>query len=154
MRQIRLEKEQHVDAKSTQEILDKTSRGNSVVLNHWTQCGHCIMFKPEWEKFRKDMVGEKELTLISIEMSAARPLFSNSAILQNKLSDQGQLYFPMIIVFVDGKKYMYQGERTAEALKKFYEAKRTVAKPRAAVVAKPKAQPKAQSKAKAQRKSI
>ncbi len=99
-----------------------TKEGCFIVLNYASWCGACHAFMPEWVKFEKH--APKGVKLIKVESSAYTSLPYQQPGLYKKLTDKGNLYFPMIIMFVDGKKYMYKGERSAEALKTFVNAKK------------------------------
>ena len=110
-------------------MIKKCSKsGCTVILSHSRWCSHCIAFKPQWDIFEKNP--GKGVDTISIEADS----YKNGIVpdLYKLLSDNNQMYYPMIILFVDGKRYLYNGERSAVALKSFVASKRKESKAPAA----------------------
>jgi len=110
---------------STEKLQGLMTKGCTVVLNHSEYCGHCHAFMPEWNKFERASKGTP-VKVVKIEGSAYSEAVEPS--LFKKLSDNSQLYFPMVIVFIYGKRFLYQGERTASSLKQFVVSKMNAAK--------------------------
>jgi len=100
------------------------SDGCTVILNHSEHCFHCIKFMPEWNRFEKSQQGSL-VKIIKIEGSAYGPDIDPE--LYRKLSDNLHMYFPMVIVFVNGTRYMYDGPRSSAALTAFVASKKPVA---------------------------
>jgi len=136
-----------------------TKNGNHIFLNYAHWCGACKMFMPQWSLFER-MAGNNGLSIIKIESSGLSSLPYTNNHLYNKLSNEGQMYFPMVYLYVNGKRYFYEGARTAEDLQKFYESKavassvKKVSKPPAAKKPVPKPVPKPAAKAATAKKPI
>lgn len=108
-----------------------------IVFNfaHW--CGACQMFMPEWLKF--EALHNKSVDhIFKIESSSYQHLPYSNVGAYKHLTANGELYFPMIILYINGKKYMYEGSRTAADLKSFIQAKKQAAKPQKNVKEQPK----------------
>lgn len=100
--------------------LDKLiNQENTVILIHATWCGHCVMFKPQWQIFKKS-VGHA-FNVVEIESTALNKLKENTQLYKRLFGMQG-VYFPMLLLFkkVEGKaksvKKLYEDERSAEKL--------------------------------------
>ncbi len=127
------------------------SNKNTVLLNHATWCGHCQMFKPEWEQF-KTSVG-KNVNVVQIENDALSVLKQDKQVYKRVTPKDGMVYFPMIIIFVkknngtSAEKKIYEGSRTAEDLKEFINGKiKPTKKPKSTkAVVKKETKPKAKS---------
>ena len=136
-------------------IENYTKTGNHVFLNYAHWCGACQMFLPEWKLFQNN-ASKQGINVIMIESSGYDDLPHANRTLYHKLSNDGQMYFPMVFVYVNGVKHLYEGERSALALQRFYTqhaAPKAASKaalkaaPKAALKAALKAAPKAASKA-------
>jgi thiol-disulfide isomerase/thioredoxin len=95
---------------------------NTILLNHATWCGHCQMFRPEWDTF-KTRVGKK-VNVVEIESSALESLRNTPRLYKKAVAKDGVVYFPMLMVFVEntGKassKRMYEGNRDAASLEAY-----------------------------------
>jgi len=112
-----------------------TQRGNHVFLNYAHWCGACQMFMPQWSLFEKLAVNNG-VSIVKIESSGLSSLPYTNSSLYSKLSNSGQMYFPMVFMYVNGKRYFYEGPRTAEALQSFYQKKVAENAPKKAVGAK------------------
>ncbi len=95
----------------------------SVVLHHSDSCGHCHVMRPEFNKFKQNTSHH----VAEIEGSALSSLMSHQLISQRVR--QSPMYFPMILVFIGVKKYVYTGDRTADGISSFIKAKAASAKP-------------------------
>lgn len=80
-----------------------------VQLYYANWCGHCVRFKPEWEKLKKMVENDPDIVLEDYESE------KNS----QKIQDEGISGYPTILVVVGDKKTEYNGPRTAEALLKY-----------------------------------
>lgn len=109
---------------ATSKLQKMMETGNAVFLNYSNYCGHCHVFMPEWKKFEKRMKN-KSIKTVKIEGSSFSPGMDSKMF--SKLSDKRELYFPMVLVFVNGKRYIYKGERTADSLDSFVTDKITKA---------------------------
>jgi thiol-disulfide isomerase/thioredoxin len=95
---------------------DKESPIHTISLIHATWCGHCVTFKPEWEKLRKS----KKFNTISIESSVVDKVKAENPKVLERLSRKEGLYFPMIHLFIKKgdkvKKVLFEGNRSAEEI--------------------------------------
>ena len=113
----------------------KDSKTPFVCLIHAIWCGHCVAFKPEWNKFKKSKYNTADIESSHIDDFKANPIS------KKLLPKDGQLYFPMIIISICGKVYEYKGNRTSDDMQEFITSKTEVLKKK---VVKPliKAKPK------------
>jgi hypothetical protein len=73
------------------------------------------MFKPEWDKFASD---QKNVTVVELEASQLEKIKTKDENLyQNLIGNEG-LGFPTVLLFKNGQRYTYQGERTKDSLQK------------------------------------
>lgn len=119
---------------------DKSSPIHTISLIHATWCGHCNVFKPEWEKIRKS----KKFNTISIESSAVDKVKSKNPKLMERISKKEGIYFPMIYLFIKKgdkiEKKLYEGNRSAEDIFKYIDEKsKKPSKPKVEKILKPKA---------------
>lgn len=105
---------------------------NTVVFIHATWCGHCQVFKPEWETFKAHNKGK--FNVVEIESAALDAIKLKSPRVYKKIvPTDGSVYFPMIFFMskrsaaTATKKHMYNGSRISTDLTKFVEEK-TVSK--------------------------
>lgn len=113
------------------DILKKNLKENTIILIHSNTCGHCISFKPEWDKFKKlkfHYDTNKKLNIIQIESEALIELNKNHKNIYKKIvPSNGLVYFPMIIILNNNdsktKKYLYESERKVSSIKKFINEK-------------------------------
>lgn len=122
---------------------DKESPVHTISLIHATWCGHCVTFKPEWEKIRKS----KKFNTISIESSVVDKVKAENPKVLERLSRKEGLYFPMIHLFIKKgdkvKKVLFEGNRSAEDIIKTIEEHSKKSKASKAEKSK---KPKAESK--------
>ena len=81
------------------------NKGKSVILYYAPWCGHCKAMMPQWNKFEEAGVKGVNIKKINAEENKAAASAANVS------------GFPTIIKYNNGKKEIYKGERTAEALK-------------------------------------
>jgi thiol-disulfide isomerase/thioredoxin len=84
-------------------------KNNDAYIEYYSmsRCGHCNAFNPEWEKFAK---GQSNVIKYVIDKDVEA---------RKKSEELGITGFPTVLVFKDGKKHSYTGERTCVALKEF-----------------------------------
>lgn len=139
---LSLEKAQDLTPANLKKLESLVSKKNTVLLNHADWCGHCQVFKPQWEEFRKK-VG-KGVNVVQIENGALTELQRNKTLYKKITPQDGLVYYPMIIVFVkkdskpNSEKKIYDGNRTATDLKAYVDSK---VQKKAKVVASRKALP-------------
>lgn len=92
--------------------------GCHIIFIYATWCGACHAFMPQWKEFEKTKPAHVSIT--KIESNALQSLDKS---LYKSLADNDSMYFPMVIIFINGKKYHYHGVRTASDLHKFVEQK-------------------------------
>jgi thiol-disulfide isomerase/thioredoxin len=132
---LNLTSEKDVNQKSLQKI-DNALTQDTVWFNFANWCGHCNEFKEEWNKFKKLMSKEK-VNVISVESTAMEKIKQHPRLYKRATKKEGNqqvLYFPMIIFFVKKGdkmvKKVYDGQRTADDLKKFLQANKPKPKPK------------------------
>ena len=113
-----------VHFKETFESSDDKPKNKSVksdkskIILMWAEwCGHCINFKPEFDKCRQEVAGSDLKDKVEV-------LDFNEKDYPKKLSEYGGQGFPTV-VFEDseGKFDSYEGPRTSEALIAFINTK-------------------------------
>lgn len=133
---------QDVTAQNLTKLNKLLFKENTVVLNHATWCGHCQMFKPQWDEFKQRV--SKKVNVVEVEADALEALKSNQKVYKRIVSKDGMVYFPMIIVFVkkgdtsSSEKKLYEGNRNANDLQSYIESKVKVTKPSAKNIKKTK----------------
>lgn len=88
---------------------------NSVLLNRANYCGHCHAFTPEFNKY-KNMALKQGLNIVELESSALHEISAKHSKLYKKVTAKDGLYFPMVIIYIKGKKTVYNGPRMATDL--------------------------------------
>lgn len=89
---------------------NKLKTHDFICFYYWNQCGHCIQFKPLWNKISKKY--EKKANIASIELS----------VMNNKNFDKKYSVnmFPTIIIYKKGKKFAeFIEQRTEKNLSNF-----------------------------------
>ncbi len=122
---LELDSSSDVTPENMKKLQSLISNKNTVLLNHANWCGHCQMFKPQWEEFKK-MAG-KGINVVQIENDALTKVREDKKTYNRVTPKDGMVYFPMIIIFIkkDGKlaeKKIYEGNRTAADLKAFIDS--------------------------------
>jgi thiol-disulfide isomerase/thioredoxin len=119
-----------VTTKDIASLKDKIRSKNTVLLIHATWCGHCQIFKPEWEKLVSGNSKNKKIQLLSIESEVFQKLREKDPKLADYLSkttSSPQLYFPKIMIFSKGDKSIrrsvYEETRSANDLQDFINTK-------------------------------
>ena len=80
----------------------------SLTLYHHPSCGHCKAMMPEWQRL------EKRNKYAGVNLKMVNGKENPTAV-----DKAGVASFPTIILSGQGKKKIYSGERTAEALERF-----------------------------------
>ena len=134
---LSLNSPQDITPTNMQNFKDTLANRTTVVLNHWKYCGHCVAMKPEFEKFKSTTPHN----VVEVEMDALSKLKQYPFIYRRVVPDPSSIYFPMIVVFIrrsnssTPKRYLYEGQRTHEAIHSFIKEKEALEKPK--VVIKP-----------------
>jgi protein disulfide-isomerase-like protein len=85
--------------------------GKTVVLYHAPWCGHCKALMPEWNKFQEKGVEGVKIKKVNVDEE------------KEATKAAGVTGYPTIILYNEGKKEVYTGERTAEALAEWAKSK-------------------------------
>jgi thiol-disulfide isomerase/thioredoxin len=91
-----------------------------------TWCGHCHMFRSEWEQFKKN--NAKKVNIVEIESGVLDALKSDAKLYKRLTPKDGMVYFPMLLLYTKkedklSQKRLYDGERTAINLELYIDAK-------------------------------
>ena len=78
---------------------------NKIELYYANWCGHCQRFKPVWEEMKPEL---KEMGVICSEYEDGRD--------ESRIRAANIRGFPTLIITRNGKKEMYDGPRTKEAI--------------------------------------
>lgn len=84
-----------------------------LVLYYADWCGHCKTFKPKWDEFAAKydgaQVGDYKVSVTKVDCEAQPELAKGVDI-------QG---YPTVVMYKDGEKIVYNGERTTAGLEQF-----------------------------------
>lgn len=105
-------------------LLKKMLKENTIFFIHSNSCGHCIDFKPEWDKFKT----KNKINIVEIESEALIEINKSHKVIFKKICpSNGLVYFPMLVLLNNNnsktKKYIYDGERKSKIIKKYVEDK-------------------------------
>jgi thiol-disulfide isomerase/thioredoxin len=104
-------------------LLNKILKENTIFFIYSNSCGHCIDFKPEWEKFKI----KNKINIVEIESDALIEINKSHKVIFKKICpSNGLVYFPMIVLLNNNsktKKYIYDGERKSKIIKKYVQDK-------------------------------
>jgi hypothetical protein len=99
--------------------------GNALVFVHAHWCPYTVSFYGTWRRLKAKLIGLTNLTVIEIDDEALMKLRVKHTNTYKKLADfiqqerQYKIYFPTIMLYVDGVRYKYDEERTVENLTEF-----------------------------------
>lgn len=95
-----------------------TESKKSKIILMWAEwCGHCVNFKPEFDKCRKEVADSSLKDHIEV-------LDFNEKDYPEKIKEYGGKGFPTVVFEdIDGKFDSYEGPRTSEALIEFINTK-------------------------------
>lgn len=129
---LALDRSEDVTKQSINKLEKLVSKGNSIVLNHASWCGHCNTFMPEWIKLTAE---NKKTNFVQIENEALKKIQKENPKLYKRLTPKdGMIYFPMIVIFVmknkdkPSTKKIYEGNRTSESLQDYIKKHMTAPK--------------------------
>lgn len=89
------------------------SNEKQLVLYYADWCGHCQNLKPTWEKLATKYNGAQ---LGNCKLSVTKVNADESP---QQIQDLGISGFPTIIMFADGNKTVYNGDRSPDSLEQF-----------------------------------
>ena len=91
-------------------IMENFGNPTSCTYYYMTNCGHCKTFTPEWDKFVQNYTGK--IVFKKVEMNQAGKDFE-------KYNIKG---FPTVLIMDEaGETKEYDGPRTSDGLKKYFE---------------------------------
>jgi len=120
---LNLSKTEDVTNANMKKLEKLVMQENTVLLNHATWCGHCQMFRADWEEFKTR--SQNKVNVVEIESSALDKLRENQKLYKKVVGKDGVVYFPMIIVFIkstgtkSSSKKIYEGNRDADSLSEY-----------------------------------
>jgi hypothetical protein len=140
---LSLENENQLTDQTMEKLHLAAHNQNTVWLNHANWCSHCIKFRPEWAKLRKNMK-DKKINTVSLESTVIDKLKAKDSVLYQRIIGDKGLYFPMIIFFEkktenakSDKKHYELPDRDAKSISEFVETVQDNSKS-----SKPKPRPK------------
>jgi len=96
-----------------------TNQTNKLVYLYMNSCGFCKEFNTIWEEISKEIKKEPVKYKINMEKYDL-----NDGGIGTKLSNENKIdYAPAIILITPNKNYLYEGERTKEAIFKWISTK-------------------------------
>ena len=98
--------------KKNQEGFTDSNGKKLIVLFYAPWCGHCKKMMPEWDKLAAKLQGDPSVEVVKV----------NSDEEVEKAKKEGVQTYPTIMMYKDGNKVPYKGERTAEAIEQFVSA--------------------------------
>ena len=100
------------EIQSVQQTLDVERPKRLVVLFYAPWCGHCKRLMPLWKQLQNKYKEDSETKVKQL----------NADENEQEAQDQEIEGFPTIILFKDGKKYTYDGERSLESIDQFIQS--------------------------------
>lgn len=99
--------------------------GNALVFIHAPWCPYTVAFYKAWKKIKKSLLNSPLVNIIEIDDKAITHIRTQQPNLFRKLAGKElKLYFPTVLLFVNGKRYKYEDEREVDKVLQFVE-KRT-----------------------------
>lgn len=123
---LSFENESDVNANNLKKLERYTHEENTILLNKASWCSHCQSFLPKWNELKSQM---PHINFVEIENTAHQQIGQTNSKLYKRVSGpNGQMYFPMIIVFLKNKKkqsskQLYEGSREIGDLKSYINSK-------------------------------
>lgn len=124
-----LQNKDDVTPASLKKLKDLVTQKNTLLMNHASWCGHCQVFRPEWNEFKNTKEGRK-VNLVEIEADALTELQKvDKKTYKRVISNDGVVYFPMIMIFVKkaddkaSQKKMYEGNRSVQGITEYVNSK-------------------------------
>lgn len=98
---------------------------NALVFIHAPWCPYTVAFYKAWKKIKKNLLSTSKVNIIEIDDKAITYIRTQQPNLFRKLAGKElKLYFPTVLLFVNGKRYKYEDEREVDKVLQFVE-KRT-----------------------------
>lgn len=104
-------------AKAVKDLDTQLQKNNAIVLLHATWCHWCKQFKPEWNKFAQEYKATSKIAVVEVEHSALELLKDKHTGVYQKLVGNDNIGFPTVLLFKNGQKFTYKGDRTSQSLK-------------------------------------
>jgi len=120
------ENEFRLNLKDNIKKLETLTQKNTVLFNKANWCGHCQVFAPQWEEFKRN-IGSK-VNIVEIESSILNKIKDDHKNLYKRVTpSSGAVYFPMIIIYIKKgnkiEKKLYENNRDAKTLQNHVEEK-------------------------------
>lgn len=102
---------------------------NALVFIHAPWCPYTVAFYKAWKKIKQSLL--KSLDIIEIDDKAITQIRTQQPNTFRKLAGKElKLYFPTVILFVNGKRYKYEDEREVDKVLQFVEKRTKPVTPR------------------------
>jgi thiol-disulfide isomerase/thioredoxin len=103
-------------------VSDFISNGNALVFIHAPWCPYTVAFYKAWKKIKKTLLNTSEVNVIEIDDKAITQIRTQFPNVFRKLAGKElKLYFPTVLLFVNGKRYKYEDEREVDKVVQFVE---------------------------------
>jgi hypothetical protein len=100
---------------------------NALVFIHAPWCPYTVAFYKAWKQIKKSLLKSSKVNIIEIDDKAITQIRTQQPNVFRKLAGKElKLYFPTVLLFVNGKRYKYEDERDIDKVLQFVE-KRTKA---------------------------
>lgn len=98
---------------------------NALVFIHAPWCPYTVAFYKAWKMIKKTLLKSSKINIIEIDDKAITQIRTQQPTIFRKLAGKElKLYFPTVLLFINGKRYKYEDERDVDKVLQFVE-KRT-----------------------------
>jgi hypothetical protein len=109
------------------ELITSGANSNALVFIHAPWCPYTVAFYKAWKKIKTSLLKSSKVNIIEIDDKAITQIRTQQPNVFRKLAGKElKLYFPTVLLFVNGKRYKYEDERDIDKVLQFVE-KRTKA---------------------------
>jgi thiol-disulfide isomerase/thioredoxin len=107
------------------EFITSKTKSTSLVFIHAPWCPYTVAFYKAWKKIKKSLLDSSKVNIIEIDDKAITEIRTQLPNVFRKLAGKElKLYFPTVLLFVNGKRYKYEDEREVDKVIEFVD-KRT-----------------------------
>lgn len=95
---------------------------STIVFVHAHWCPFTVQFYPIWRALKKTLYGNTSLRIYEIDDGAIGWIRQNKKQLFQRIAEQFQpdsqykIFFPTVLMYVNGKRHKFTGERTQESI--------------------------------------